>query len=276
MEVVYETDRMFVRADIRNTRYLVCTFGHMDFYKGNPDHWGANALSRLPFSSIGFVCKENTWFPQADMIKAIEATRNIWRGFDKRLTYGFSMGGYGCLKFGAALMADSAIALSPQVSIDPCHNGGKDRRFSRFFQPHLHDGMEIRPEDLPKKSCVVYDPREPLDRLCFDVLRAMPGVSGFKAYHLGHDTPDAVASSSILGNLIKVTFDQDDEGLSTLLSTSRRSSRRRTIGLALALLRSRPEKAEAIIEKHRDILPPFWLNKFAEERAKILPPVAAE
>lgn len=269
MHLVFENEEVLLFADLRGGDTVVTSFAHMDFYKGIPTFWGATALEKIGVSAIGFVCKRNTWFPQAAMSEALPFALEILSRFKHKISYGFSMGGYGALKFSNALTIDISLALSPQVTI--ATNFQEDQRFVRFYDRTLNYGMMVTGKNLALRTYILYDPFEAKDALNFDLIQRMAPanveVRGIRCHHVGHDTPLIIASTFTLAKLFNALAEESCPfSVEQTIKIARRTTPRRAVGLAVASLMKRPATADAIVAKHGSKMGEYWLSRY--DRAK--------
>lgn len=101
-------DRLIVTFDYRQA-------GRAGF--NAPRH--SSTFARGGFWQLNIQTRTNDWFVNPET-RALEAALGALRGrFGRVNLLGFSMGGYGALRFARALGADQAVLVSPQVSIAP-------------------------------------------------------------------------------------------------------------------------------------------------------------
>lgn len=101
-------DRLIVTFDYRQA-------GRAGF--NAPRH--SSTFARGGFWQLNIQTRTNDWFVNPET-RALEAALGVLRGrFGRVNLMGFSMGGYGALRFARALGADQAVLVSPQVSIAP-------------------------------------------------------------------------------------------------------------------------------------------------------------
>ena len=93
------------------------------------------------------------------------------------------MGGYAALKHGRLLGLTHALAVSPQVSIDPAEAPWEPR--ARFFRPPLHAGMRVAAADLAPAAFVLADPYDAEDWPHLELLEA----TGARTVLTGHGDP---------------------------------------------------------------------------------------
>lgn len=101
-------DRLMVTFDHRQT-------GRTDF---NP-HRHSSSFARRGFWQLSIKSRANDWFINEDTPALERALEGLRGRFARVGLLGFSMGGYGALRFARALGADQAVLVSPQVSIAP-------------------------------------------------------------------------------------------------------------------------------------------------------------
>lgn len=114
---------------------------------------------------------------------ALKATR------DRFLTaraLGFSMGGYGALRFSRALRLNQVLLISPQVSLDPGIAPWEDRYPKvQGFDPALGDLATHARKDLT--GTIVFDPFHRLDRLHARAITALlPDITAAPLAFGGH------------------------------------------------------------------------------------------
>jgi hypothetical protein len=77
----------------------------------------STAYARGGFSQLSIRTRANDWYVNPDTA-ALEATlARVARGFSRVQALGFSMGGYGALRFARSLGAAQVVAVSPQSSL---------------------------------------------------------------------------------------------------------------------------------------------------------------
>src|ERR1700730_15225227 len=81
--------------------------------------FGENFLDSRGVNAVHVLSRVNDWYLFPDIELALDAVAKATASFDKVSAYGSSMGAYAALRFGGLAGARTAIALSPQFSIDP-------------------------------------------------------------------------------------------------------------------------------------------------------------
>jgi hypothetical protein len=79
-------------------------------------------------------CVSNEWYQYADLPEALSAIRSFAAPWERRVTYGSSMGGYAALRFAAAVGAQRSIAIGPQYSPRPSVILGENRYIGLIVQ----------------------------------------------------------------------------------------------------------------------------------------------
>lgn len=74
---------------------------------------------RNGFAHLHLQSRHNDWYINADTEAFEEVLSRFVQRYDEVIAIGFSMGGYGALRFARVLEISRAILVSPQVSIDP-------------------------------------------------------------------------------------------------------------------------------------------------------------
>ena len=101
-------DRLIVTFDFRQTNRA--GFGPLTHSSG---------FARQGYGQVFINTAANDWFINPDTAALEDALRPLAARYASVGLLGYSMGGYGALRFAAALGAGSAVLISPQVSIAP-------------------------------------------------------------------------------------------------------------------------------------------------------------
>lgn len=208
--------------------------------------------------------KRENWYPAAAMARSAPAVRAVLR--PRAVGYGFSMGGYGALKYGRLLGLTHALAVSPQATIDP-RDIPEEPRYHRFFQPELHAGMQVGAADLAGFSVVVADPRHAPDRLHAEMLGATGAARRIPLPCMGHAAIWLFASSEALRVALGHVLAGDAAGLRRFIRARRHVSKfwHNLVGQA-ALGRGREALAERLFA---------WAVQLGLAPAALLPARAA-
>jgi hypothetical protein len=226
-DVIFSSENVSVVHADYGTETVIVTFNEVGVRALGHTFWGSQLLDRMEVSAIGIVSTQPNWYPAADMIPAIAAARHRIAG-RRAVTYGFSQGGYGALKFGAALSADLAIAFSPQWSIDPKDVKPFDGRFCYWHDGVSRNGEAIESADLCPRNLVVADPAQPEDSEHARRISALGPVDIVPAPFSGHETIRVIAEGGAGRRLIQGCLGEtliDAAGLRRLIRASRAKSK---------------------------------------------------
>lgn len=107
--------------------------------------------------------RANDWFINPETKGLETALAPLARRYARRVAMGFSMGGYGALRFAGVLGLQQVVLISPQVSIDPGQVpwDPRYRADSGGFDPDLGDLARRAVPGL--RGLLIYDPFRPLD-----------------------------------------------------------------------------------------------------------------
>lgn len=161
MTEIFRSDNLVVRmrAPHGSTR-LIVSFAP---WRTTPDlehiGFGADFLAGHRLDAIHVTCVGNDWYQYPEMAEAYAAIRAAGANHQSLITYGVSMGGYQAIKAAEPLGARRALAISPQISVDPRKVPFETR------WPEAND-LTFIDDDIVKGSAryvLVYDPRSPFD-----------------------------------------------------------------------------------------------------------------
>jgi len=115
-------------------------------------------FARMQFAQLSVKTRANDWFINPDTQALEDALSQLGQRFERVNMLGYSMGGYGALRFARALGAVSAVLISPQVSILPdlVPFDPRYRAEGRGFDPVLGDLTERAHPGL--RGLILLDP----------------------------------------------------------------------------------------------------------------------
>ncbi len=242
--ILHEDDDIVVIHRPGASAFTLVTFAGMGERPQGLRFWARDPVEKLDLHAIGFVGKRANWYPAQAVARAAPHIRALLRG--PAIGYGFSMGGYGALKHGRLLGLDAALAVSPQVSIDPA-DVPQDRRYHHNFDPRLNAGMAVAPDDLPGFAVTLADPHHPLDRLHAEAAGPPGRVRRIWLPFMRHGTIARLTGSRLISEVLALVLAQDPDGLCHLMRSRRRDSRHWHHQLAhAALLRGHDAMAERL------------------------------
>jgi pimeloyl-ACP methyl ester carboxylesterase len=117
-EDVFVGERLRACLMVGTRDRLIVTFDHRQRGRAGfnaPRH--SSTFARGGFWQLNIQTRENDWFVNADTLALEQALKGLRGRFARVNVMGFSMGGYGALRFARALGADQAVLISPQFSI---------------------------------------------------------------------------------------------------------------------------------------------------------------
>jgi hypothetical protein len=198
--VIYRSPHLVATYVDHGSSWVCATFNEKSHSASSGMIWGETLFNQMRLSAIGFVSTRPNWYPPHEALAAITSFKNAVAA-KNLITYGFSQGGYGALKYSALLNARAALAFCPQWSIDPAFVGSFDPRFTRFHSAALRNGGPIRKSDLCDRSFVFYDPREDIDHV-HAITLATVGVNRVPVYFSGHDTVRLLSESGLAAQFL--------------------------------------------------------------------------
>lgn len=251
MVILYADEN--VRAVYRpaESPVLLVTFNPAGFPAQSPGFWGEQFADTLGCAALGFVSATINWFPAVSMCAAAAAVAPVRAGFAEVITFGFSLGGYGALKYGRLLGADLAIAFSP-----PSPTVRAATPFTlESRNPGAYVGLDVGPADVAPRAFLVHDPLNAVDRRSVQVVveggAACVPVPTYGGGHLC-----IRPGMAHFGALVDACRADDRARLFALLARRRRDVRRRPVILASRAAQRRPALAEAIYRRHADRFAP--------------------
>jgi hypothetical protein len=134
----------------------------------------------------------NDWFLNHETAALEAALTAVRARFLTARALGFSMGGYGALRFSRALRLNQVLLVSPQVSLDPALVPEEDRYpEAASFDPVAGDLRHWARPDL--RGVVTFDPFHRLDHLhARRILDLLPGLRPAKLPFGGHPGTAAI------------------------------------------------------------------------------------
>lgn len=154
------------------------------------------------FAHLHLQTRTNDWFVNGDTPGLDAALAKLAPRYESVRGIGFSMGGYGLLRFARALRLGQALLVSPQVSIHP-DVVPWDRRYRQHaagFDRALGDLARHGLPDL--RGLVIFDPFRPLDRRNAEMIGALhPKMRAARLGCGGHPATRVIRSGGRFGAL---------------------------------------------------------------------------
>ena len=154
------------------------------------------------FAHLHLQSRLNDWFVNDETGALEEALARLSARYEDARGIGFSMGGYGLLRFARALRLGTAVLVSPQVSIHP-DVVPWDRRYRRHaagFDPVLGDLAQHGSPAI--EGVVLFDPFRPLDRRNARMICDLhPGLRPARLACGGHPATRVIGQAGAFGRL---------------------------------------------------------------------------
>jgi hypothetical protein len=229
--IIFEDEEIRVIHRPGSTGYSLVTFAALTHRPQGTWIWAGPPIEKLDIEAVGIVAKRENWYPAASMRAAAPVVRPLLR--TRALGYGYSMGGYGALKYGRLLGLSHGFAVAPQLSIDP-GDVPTDRRFHRFHDATLHGGMMVTGDDIPPVSMIAGDPVWPPDGLHLRAAAALPGAAILPLPFLQHAAIDRFTGTRALTDVLDLVLAGDGAAMRAYLRRGRPQSALLHVWLARA------------------------------------------
>ena len=186
--------------------------------------FGEGFLAAQSITAIHVLCRRNDWFQYAEMPKVLALIREATSSAERVLAYGSSMGGYAAVRFAAAIGAQSALALSPQFSIDP-----RKARFERRW-PYDQRRIRFRPEldgrvAAAPQLVVAFDPTLASDRRHAQRIASATPTILLPISYAGHPCGPMMAELGLLRPLVRDLLDGHFDAAALLRDVHRQRAR---------------------------------------------------
>ncbi len=227
---LYRSDNLVVRQVATGGRdRWVVTFDNYGIGHGfDRPGFGQTWLEAMGISAIHVLGKAEDWYQYADIDAALATVREAVAGADRVITYGSSMGGYAAIRFADAVGAHSALALSPQYTLDPAV-AAHDWRWSQDTGRITWIAALNGPLVSRARIVAVYDPRGMDDwhgrRIGDDVDAVL-----IRLPYTAHPVATFLSEIGMLSELVLRTLDGDLDG-----AAFRRQARARRVSSGVYL-----------------------------------------
>lgn len=214
MEVIHDDAEIQVIHRPGRSDFTLVTFASLGARPEPGTFWGLEPAEALDLDCISFTPRDDNWFPAASMAVVAPLVHRIAR--PARVGYGYSMGGYGALKYGRLLGLTHALALSPQYSIDPL-DAPEETRNHHWFRPELHRDMLVKAEDLAPWCAVVGDRWEDYEGRRLHYFTERLPAHPLPAPFMGHWTIWLAVGTAVLEAFLRGVLARDVAGLRRLV-----------------------------------------------------------
>ncbi len=184
-ERVFDGERLRAVLWRGRSERLVVTFDYRrDGREGFSADDHSTGFARQGFSQLAIKTRANDWFVNGETAALEAALSEVAGGFARVQALGFSMGGYGALRFARALRMRQAVVVSPQVS--PVADW--DGRYRGEAADWDEAAGDLAPRAAPGLAgLLVFDPFVPEDRAHARAIQELfPGLRAVRLGHGGH------------------------------------------------------------------------------------------
>ncbi len=196
---LYRSADLLVRARIGfDSPYCLVTFGsYTDNRTLTRDGFGEAFLVSRSVNAIHILSRDNDWYLLPDIERALKAASGAAKSFDRVTTYGSSMGAYAAIRLGGLVGATTAIALSPQFSLDPRVAPFEDRWPVEARRLDYEIERRLARTGFVPSAYVFYDPSDP-DARHADLFRPQLEVRDVRLPDCGHPVTGFLAEVGLL------------------------------------------------------------------------------
>ncbi|WP_085810587.1 hypothetical protein [Sphingomonas sp. TZW2008] len=247
-EELFRSPNLVVRRVGSRGGTLIVTFGsRADDLSPDRAGFAEDFLRRTRIDAIHVINRSNLWYQYPDIAEALAHVAATARLYDRAITYGSSMGGYAAVRFAAACRADTAIALSPQISVDP--------RVAPWERRWQADIAHVRFDEAPlvpaKRQYVFYDPHVGGDARHARAIAAAGAATLIPVPGGGHPVGallvETGALQAALRQIIADSF--DPAAMLRQVRQARRTSQHHYFVLAQRCAARHPERAIRLLER---------------------------
>lgn len=211
IQELYRSEYIVVRQVAMGDREnWVITFDNYGIGQGfDRPGFGQDWLRAQQISAIHVLGRSEDWYQYDDIADALATVRAVVQDAPRVMTYGSSMGGYAAIRFADAVGAKSALALSPQYTLDPAIAGhdlrwAQDARRIRWIKA-LNGPLKTR-----ARVVTVYDPSG-LDGWHGKWIEKAPAVTSIRLPFTAHPVTSYLSEIGVLGDLVvRVLHDKFD------------------------------------------------------------------
>ena len=210
-------------------------------------------LEREGIDAIHVINRYNQWYQHPDRAEILSTIAAAVRPYGRAITYGSSMGGYAALRYAASCGADTAVALSPQFSVDPRVVPWEIRWQADVVRTHFDE-----PRYVPAAhQYVFFDPRVSLDRRHVDLIAQVGATHRIAIPYGGHPVGALLVETGALQAAIRgiVAGDFDPAGVRRQVRRERSASQHQFFVLARHCTVRHPALAVRLLERASEIEP---------------------
>lgn len=198
---LFETDVLFVTFEPAGVAQV-----NRSKYRAG---WGENIFRSLGVSSLHIKANSSNWYLKPDLPAALTSLQPLFRSFDRVITYGGSMGGFGALTYADLIGAQTVISINPQSTLDQRIVPWEDRypvaqeRLLDFSHPHADAvGKYANAEQV----LIFGDRRYDFDNAHVERLMA-PNVTYVNTPYIEHQVPEHLMHMKALTYIVRSVLD---------------------------------------------------------------------
>jgi tetratricopeptide (TPR) repeat protein len=203
--ILYESSELRVVA-VRpyRSRSAVVTFSsHVNNRGLDRPGFGEAFLLKYGIDAVHVICRGNEWFQYEDIYRALDAAAREIGGYENRVAYGLSMGGYAAINFSDFLQVNRVVAISPQYSIDPRRMPAETRWLPDSHRiSFVHDRIDRLAGAAPPVG-IIYDDKFPLDCAHVGKIAETVPVTEIPIPYSGHPSDRVLVEAGLLPSLVR-------------------------------------------------------------------------
>ncbi len=230
-----------------NSTICVVTFdSYSDVRTLERTGFGEHFFEQSRIDAIHVIARSNEWYQNDEILEVCGAIAAITQNYERVYTYGSSMGGYAAIRFGTHVGARTAIALSPQFSVDNAVVPFEHRWMGDATRIDFVVERKGAASFVPL-AYVSYDPFD-LDRRHIDLFRERTELVELVIPHGGHPVTGFMAETGILGDFVlRIVNEQFD--LSAFKSRAHAARKRSAQFWSVLSERARNPKVKTALAK---------------------------
>lgn len=244
-----------VRAGTAASPVCFVTFGsYTNDYILERQGFAEAFLTDEGIDAVHVVNRDNRWYQYPEIDDALAAAAAAAAGYARVFTYGSSMGGYAALRFARAVGAGTAIAISPQFSLDP-RVVPFETRWQADVAAITFRERPIAPADT---QVIFYDPRMRVEDRHVAMFAALPARTiGVAVPYAGHPVGPILVETGVLKDSVRAIVAGRFEArrVQRAVRERRRRSQHHFFMLARRAEHRRPNLQIALLRRAAEIAP---------------------
>ena len=193
---------------VKRGKTLMVTFENLDHvYERSDDRmpWGYGFVEAHNWSMLGLMAHDWTWYRDEAVFDFFDSLRDegFFKGFERVVFYGASMGAYAACAFSAAAPGATVICISPQATLDRTI-ASWECRYLKAWRRNFGSRYGYAPDmvEAAEKVHLFYDPHAPLDAMHACLFQS-ENVTKYKCRFMGHRIASLWVSLGILKPIVE-------------------------------------------------------------------------